>query len=280
MINRVKQAVDKLIFCWKVTGNTSSFLALMLNTKRYKWNKNNLHDLSKAADNPPVKYQMIFNEKPRNVYLRTYSGDIDIFYEIFWKKAYKFNYAPRPGVIIDLGANIGLATLFFLNEFPFSKVIAVEPEPGNLEILKKNLEEEINTQKVIVAKAAVSDKDDYLSLSVPLLKYNATIKGNKYDENSLQVKVMSMQTLLETYNISAVDIIKIDIEGSEKELFSENIDWLRKIREISIEFHSSADFDIYGKVLRYNNFELQSTNTNDSSVIYHWRNKVFSNSFK
>jgi FkbM family methyltransferase len=224
---------------------------------------------------------MVFNGKPRDLYLRSYSGDLDIFYEIFWKKAYMFNYAPRPGVIIDLGANIGLATLFFLNAFPDGKVIAVEPEPGNLELLKKNLEEEINIQKVIVSEAAVSGEDDTLALSIPILKYNATIKGKKYDaENSEQVKVMSMQTLLETSNLSAVDILKIDIEGSEKELFSAHFDWLEKIREISIEFHSSEDFEFCEKVLRHNNFELQSTNTNDSSVIYHWRNNVFSKSFE
>lgn len=268
------------MFCWQVSGNTSSFLTLVLNTKRYKWNKTNLGGLSKSAGNVPVKYRMVFNAKQRDIYLRTYSGDLDIFYEIFWKKAYKFNYAPRPGAILDLGANIGLATLFFLDEFPDSKVIAVEPEPGNLEILKKNLETEINNQQVTIVEGAVSGKDDRLSLTIPLLKYNATIKVNICEaENSREVKVMRMQTLLKTCNQAVVDILKIDIEGSEREVFSENIEWLQQIREISIEFHSSTGMDIYGEVLRHNNFELQSTNTNDSSIVYHWRNKVF-NSFK
>jgi predicted RNA methylase len=88
------------------------------------------------------KYQVALNQQDRDIWLRTYSGDIFIFYEIFLDKAY---YLPKEWLgevknIIDLGANIGMATLYYQTYlFPTAQYICVEASKQNVKVLKDNL---------------------------------------------------------------------------------------------------------------------------------------------
>jgi hypothetical protein len=72
-------------------------------------------------------------------FLRVPSLDVWTFDQIFIKQEYDFDVKRTPKVIVDAGANIGLASIYFSNKFPDSKIIAIEPEESNLEILRKNI---------------------------------------------------------------------------------------------------------------------------------------------
>ena len=262
---KIKAAFNKLIFCINTTANISSFILLVWNTKKYKWSKNDLQ--KRSLNEIPVKYTLRFNNQTQNIYLRTYSGDIDIFYEIFWKKIYSFSRNNIPQFIVDIGANIGLTTLYFLKKFPTDKIICVEPDPSNLEILKKNLELQIKNQVVKVCEAAISNKDGTMFLNRPPLKYNSKllVHGNK-DEMNLPVKVLSMHNFLKENSIEQIDILKIDIEGSEVELFSADVSWLSTVKEVIIETHSINAEEICSNALEETQFILQDHTAN----IFHW----------
>lgn len=72
------------------------------------------------------------------VYLRTDSSDYAIYKQIFIEKQYDCSLKKDPEVIIDCGANIGLASVFFANKYPSAKIIAIEPEKSNYEMLLLN----------------------------------------------------------------------------------------------------------------------------------------------
>ena len=73
------------------------------------------------------------------ILIRADSSDVKIFEEIFIYNSYEIPVAfPLPEFIIDGGANAGYASIFFANKYPKAKIIAVEPERLNYEILKKN----------------------------------------------------------------------------------------------------------------------------------------------
>src|SRR6059058_2841884 len=74
------------------------------------------------------------------VYIRAQSSDEYTFQQIFINKEYDFPYNGQPQTLIDVGANIGLAAVYFANRFPGCQIICLEPEPGNLALLKKNTE--------------------------------------------------------------------------------------------------------------------------------------------
>jgi len=78
------------------------------------------------------------------IYLRTKSSDIQVFYQILFNQEYDIQLEFKPEIIIDLGANIGLASIFFSNRFPNSKIIAIEAAKNNFEMLSKNTKEYSN----------------------------------------------------------------------------------------------------------------------------------------
>src|SRR5687768_3676011 len=72
------------------------------------------------------------------VHLRPGTSDSGVFGQIFLKHEYDLNLGFEPKVIIDGGANIGLSSVYFKNKYPNAKIIAIEPDEDNFEMLRKN----------------------------------------------------------------------------------------------------------------------------------------------
>jgi len=72
-------------------------------------------------------------------FLRLKTTDLPTFDQVFFYKEYDFDTAKSPNIIIDAGANIGLAAIYFANRYPNAKIIALEPEQSNFRILKENV---------------------------------------------------------------------------------------------------------------------------------------------
>jgi tRNA G46 methylase TrmB len=78
-------------------------------------------------DRPDIKFPF---------YLRVPSSDVETFEQIFIRQDYNFDVKKSPKTIVDAGANIGLASLYFASKFPNSNIVAIEPEESNFELLK------------------------------------------------------------------------------------------------------------------------------------------------
>ncbi|MDR1681209.1 MAG: FkbM family methyltransferase, partial [Prevotellaceae bacterium] len=150
------------------------------------------------------------------VYLRKGASDFPIFEEIWVYDCYDTAYGNAPQFIVDAGANIGLATVFYANRFPDAKIIAVEPEATNFALLKKNTASYPN---VHLHQAGLWNKTA-----------NLKIEDNGYGEWGFMVReapegtpgtiqAISIPELMRQHQCEKIDILKIDIEGSEKELF-------------------------------------------------------------
>lgn len=234
IIRRLKEIINKFIFCYTATRNFSSCLSLIWFTKLYRFRK---------KSNKYKKYQNKFFSislsafHNKKIYLRIYAGDIDIFYEIFYRKIYELPESKNNLLIIDVGANTGLATLYFLNKMPNAIIYCIEPDPDNFLILQKNLQTEIENGKVIIELAALSDKDGFVNLTNNRFKYNTSIT-NELTANEAPTIAYSVASFLKKYNINKVDLFKIDIEGAEENIFENYVSWFGTVQEILIEFHS------------------------------------------
>lgn len=115
------------------------------------------------------------------------------------------------GVVVDLGANIGSFSIYAACRG--AKVYAVEPEPGNLTILNKNILLNNMKKHIVVAPYAISNYKG--TAKITDRGGNSTIK----DENSSgsEVEVLPLDNFFSLYNINNVDVLKIDIEGAEVE---------------------------------------------------------------
>lgn len=175
-------------------------------------------------------------EANTNVWLRPKTSDIPTFDEVFVARQYEFDYGFIPSTIIDCGANIGLATVFFKNKFPNSTIISVEPEKSNYEMLEKNVS---NYKDIHCINAGIWNKEIALKGSEKYGSEKWMFSVEEASETDLDtMAAISINAILDKYNINEIGILKIDIEGAELELFSNNTEnWLGKTKCIVIELH-------------------------------------------
>ncbi|WP_205654457.1 FkbM family methyltransferase [Agrobacterium cavarae] len=148
----------------------------------------------------------------------------------FYERTLSQNKTP---LIIDCGANIGCSALFFAREFPAAKLVAVEPERNNVEMIRKNC---ASLNNVIAVNKAVGSTDGLVTIADPHCDNNA-FRMTREPDGKGDIPVTSIESLLSDYDQYVPFIIKIDIEGFEEDLFSANTGWLEKFPLMIIETH-------------------------------------------
>jgi FkbM family methyltransferase len=168
-------------------------------------------------------------------HLRNKTSDIPTFYQCIYNEEYNIDIDFTPKVIFDLGANIGLTTVFFKKQFPDAKIISVEPEDSNYNLLEKNTK---NLCDISLYKAGIWNKSTNLLIEDNGLgHYGYTVKESK-EETKESIPALGIHDIMVKENVESIDILKIDIEGSEKELFEENFEsWLPKVKILIVELH-------------------------------------------
>lgn len=222
--------ISKILFNKNMSRNLKTFFAFTVNSKRYssKFKKSSLD----FSNNEIFVYNFRNRTQKFDVYLRTFKGDIDIFYEIFWKETYKDHLSfliKNPEIIIDLGAHIGMTSIYLSLKYPNAKIYSIEASKENFKILKANTKSFAN---ITCLNAAAHFEDGTLNFGGDELSYN-----QKITETGIPTKALSIQNMMKTYDIKNISLLKIDIEGAEKELLSTNNMWLKQVDNIVIEIH-------------------------------------------
>jgi len=174
------------------------------------------------------------------IYLRTSSSDVPTYDQVFLKGEYEFNVKYSPKVIIDAGANIGLASIYFANKFPEVKILAIEPEASNFEMLKKNTAQYEN---IIPIHGALWNENNQIDLMDPglgewgFMTQEVNLKEENLGERRHRVKGLTIDRIMEEHGIEFADILKIDIEGAEREVFNDPSGWISKVGALIIELH-------------------------------------------
>jgi FkbM family methyltransferase len=157
---------------------------------------------------------------------------------------------PDPHLIMDLGANVGFSSAYFLSCFPLARVIAVEPDASNACACRANLRAFGDRAQVL--QGAAWSQCTTLAFTAP------PVRGHEWiyrvmtapDRSAASVQAWDIPTLMAMANINWIDLLKIDIEGAELELFdSTNLPWLPKVRNLCIELHGDECEDALFRAL-------------------------------
>jgi FkbM family methyltransferase len=179
------------------------------------------------------------NNFKQPIYLREGSSDGYVFEQIFVHQEYNVKLKTEPTYIIDGGGNTGLSAVYFQNRFPKSKIIVVEPDKENFEQLKRNTQKYDNIFAVLGGLwnhkmyAEVVDK-------FQTGKWGMSIETvQKASETSIET--FTIDELIKKHNFPQIDLLKLDIEGAEKELFEDHYrDWLSVTKVLVIELHENV----------------------------------------
>lgn len=166
--------------------------------------------------------------------VRTGGSDLAILDEVVIDRGYDFPLTQAPRVILDIGANIGLATLWFKHRYPDARIIAVEPDPESFALLERNTRGIAGVERV---NAALTAADGFIGLERGGLNPSA-FHVRPLQPGERGVEAISMPSLLARLNLTAVDLLKLDIEGAEKEVFeADDLAWMDQVKVIAVELH-------------------------------------------
>jgi FkbM family methyltransferase len=179
------------------------------------------------------------------VYLRRCSSDSRVFYEIFGEKIYDFRLPQSASTIIDAGANIGLASVFFAQHYPEAKIIAIEPSGSNISILRQNI---ASYPHIIVQESGIWYRKEPLRFVNPEGDYWA-LRVEPCREEEANFPTVTIPELMKQHGLPRIDILKIDIEGSERELLmKEDPAWLDDVTLLVIELHGDLMGEGFGGI--------------------------------
>ena len=189
------------------------------------------------------------------------SSDMMVFDQIFFFEEYScLKDIDEPRIVIDLGANVGFSAAYFLNAFPKSKVIAVEPDELNVEMCRKNLSP--YGERVLILHGAAWSRTTKLRLLKGVFGDGlewATQVG-EIDEGEVaigSVQAWDVGSLIDMSGGSTVDLLKIDIEKGELSVFGESAtQWLHRVRNICIELHGEDCEKVFFAALKDFDYKL------------------------
>lgn len=185
-------------------------------------------------------YQLFSKQLRFTVLCRSNTSDINVFNQIFLHREYRCLDDLRDvQLIVDCGANVGYSSAYFLSRFPGAHVVAVEPDPDNFSALLANLAPYrgrytalrsgiwSHPTGLVLAEGAVGDGREWAR----------TVREAGPGEKPM-ITATDVAALLENSGFERISILKMDIEGSEKVVFSSNFEtWLEKVDNLVIECH-------------------------------------------
>jgi FkbM family methyltransferase len=195
-----------------------------------------------------IKKSIIYDKLNKNIFIQNIRNDYDLItiYEIFSDESYNLknfkifkkvneklnlyrNNDTKP-LILDCGSNIGASSEYFKRIYKSAEIAIIEPDKNNLEFSKKNTSIK---EKFIFNKAISSEEK--------LLKFSNISEDNRAfkvaDDGNLEIESINVEKILNILGDYQPFLIKIDIEGFEKNLFEKNYQWIKQFNIIIIELH-------------------------------------------
>lgn len=151
--------------------------------------------------------------------------------EIFRRGTYRFRSSSESPTVIDAGANIGLATVYFKTLFPQASVVAFEPDPEVLKVLQWNIAQAKCGDVTVIGKA-LSNRDGDAEFVAEGADAGRLAQGREKSEAKVPI------TRLRPYLHSRTDLLKMDIEGAELVVLKDCEDLLHNVQHLFVEYHS------------------------------------------
>jgi len=151
------------------------------------------------------------------------------FEAIYLRKVYHFVEPSGSPRILDCGANIGLATLYFLQQFEKPRITAFEPDPRIFQILKKNARGH-RSEGLQLIESAVSTSDQPLRF-LPDGSDGGRVAED--GESTIEIPACRLRDFLD----EQIDFLKMDIEGAEFDVIHDCQDRLGNVKRLFVECH-------------------------------------------
>ena len=186
--------------------------------------------------------------------IRNNPFDYGSFEEVVVKEAYNIPIDFAPRYIIDGGGNIGLTAAFFATKYPDAVIVSVEPDEGNFDLLQKNVAPYKNIKPM---KGGIWYRSAFLLVKDLGWGNNGFMVEETAENTQEAIEAYSITEIMQKMNWTQCDIVKLDVEGSEKEIFSADYEsWLPKTKVLIVELHDrmkkGCSKAVFSAISKYN----------------------------
>lgn len=168
------------------------------------------------------------------IVLRLGTTDVAAFEHVFLGDEYGFSLAQPPATIVDAGANVGMSSVYFALRYPSASVIAIEPEPSNFEVLRKNAK---LFSRIVPINAALWSHEGVVKIQDGGGGHWGMRVADSIASSDANIKSITVETLLQQFSIDHIDLLKVDVEGAECEIFEDSSRWISHVNVICAELH-------------------------------------------
>jgi FkbM family methyltransferase len=171
------------------------------------------------------------------LHVRTNTPDLNVAITSLHGNEYNHIRLSAPKTIVDAGANIGTSSIFFATKYPGARIFAIEPEAGNFELLKENTK---NYSNIVPIRAAIWGSDCTRTIQNRFTGhwgYTVSETTNRIEPTGQEINCVTMNSLRKEYGIESIDLLKMDIEGGEKDVLENAQGWIDCVDTITVELH-------------------------------------------
>src|SRR5262249_11514053 len=190
-------------------------------------------------------------------YYRVHSSDINVLQQVFLRGEYDcVSQETNVEFIVDCGANIGCTSAFFLGKYPKSKIVAIEADAGSIDICRRNLEPYGSRARIV--HGGVWPRSEPLMVVRGAAEFGFSVRPCRSGEPK-EIDAVSLIEIAGQSPSKRIDILKIDIEGSEAEIFSSGFEpWLTRTGTVVIETHGPECREVFLQAARSCGFQVKS----------------------
>ena len=209
--------------------------------------------------NLPFEYKVShIDGVPTPIIFRPIKEDIFVISSILVGQEYLLSIKNfQPKLILDCGGNIGCAAVYFANKYPAAQIYSVEPEQDNFKLLRYNTAFYDNVHPI---KSALWDKETFIRVEDRGFGKWGFMTFETTADDPAAFRTTTIGKLLADSGFNEIDLLKIDIEGAEKEIFAapDVDDWLSKVNVLTIELHDrmkrGCSYAFFKAISKYNWF--------------------------
>lgn len=175
--------------------------------------------------------------KGTRIYVRTNTPDLDVAISSLHDEEYGHLRLSQPKIIIDAGANIGTSSIFFAQQYPNARIFAVEPEASNFQLLEKNIAQYPNVVAIQAAFWGAIGTRKIQNRLTGHWGYTVAETTNRTQETGQEIKCITIDSFMNEHEIESIDLLKMDIEGGEKDVLENSQGWIDSVSTMTVELH-------------------------------------------
>jgi len=186
-------------------------------------------------------------------------GDITNLFKLIYQGEYRFRTLDAEGVILDVGANIGLTAGWFAHHNPDRPIYCFEPLADNVTLIR------LNCPSATIQQAAVGAKAGRMTLKVDPDNIMASSIPNPWVTHEVSFEVTTLDQFTAEHSLGSVALLKIDAEGMEDEILDGARHTLRRTHNVVLETHGRQKHETVSNFLRNNGFQIDSESFSDTT---------------